>query len=272
MHMKRAWFDIHKIGCIIFLFLVLLMALYVDAQEIFTPPIKPNTAFIDGEILTFQIRYGFIVGGTTTLSVTEEVYNDKPVFHSLAIGQTTGIAEKLYGITDIYESWFDKETNLPYKQVRNIKEGRYKKYNEVTYDRGNNTVNSKLSGLHTVPEKILDLSSAFYYIRRIDYSKINEGDVIFVNMYFSDEIFPFRLRYIGKEIIRTKFGKISCLKIRPVVEVGRIFKTQDDLTIWFTDDGNYIPVLVRMDIRVVGAVILKLIKYQNIANPLINQN
>lgn len=52
------------------LFILLLTALYVDAQEIFTPEIMPNTAFADGEILTYQIRYGFVVGGTTTLSIT----------------------------------------------------------------------------------------------------------------------------------------------------------------------------------------------------------
>ena len=256
---------------IILFFVILIEALYVDAQEIFNPPIKPNTAFIAGETITYQIKYGFIVGGITTLSLTEEVYKQKSVFHAVAIGETTGMAEKIYGVKDIYESWFDKETNLPYKQIRNIKEGRYTKYNEVTYNRKNNTVESKLSGVHDVPEKILDLSSTFYYIRRVDFSKVNEGDVVFVNMYFSDEIFPFRLRYMGKETIRTKFGKISCLKISPVVEVGRMFKKQDDLTIWFTDDDNRLPVMVRMDIRIVGAVFLKLIKYENIANPLIIQ-
>jgi hypothetical protein len=73
---------------------------------------------------------------------------------------------------------------------------------------------------------------------------------------------------MGKEVIRTKFGKISCLKINPVVEVGRMFKRSDDLTIWLTDDGNRIPVLIRMDIRIVGSVNLKLAKYENVANPL----
>lgn len=253
--------------CINLLFLLLLMGLNVGAQEIFTPPLKPNTAFKAGEKLTFQIRYGFVVGGTTTLSLTETVYKKIPVFHAVAIGQTTGMADKVYGVKDIYESWFDKETNLPYKQIRNIKEGRYKKYNVVTYNRNDKTVKSKLSGEHKVPEKILDLSSTFYYIRRIDFSKVNEGDVIFVNMFFADEIFPFHLRYGGKEIIKTKFGKINCIKINPVVEVGRMFKSPDDLTIWFTDDNNRLPVLVRMDIRIVGAVLLKLIKYENLLSP-----
>ena len=252
----------------IFFVILLLKLLYVDAQELFTPALKAGNAFKAGENLTYQIRYGVIVGGTTTLSLSETVYKDKFVYHALATGQTTGMADKIYEVKDIYESWFDKETNMPYKQVRNIKEGGYKWYNEVTYDRENNTVSSLRSGRHTVPEKILDLSSTFYYLRRIDFSNVDRGDVIFVNMYFSDEIFPFRLKYKGKENVKTKFGKIRCFKISPVVQVGRMFKAKDDLTVWFTDDGNCLPVMVKMDIRYVGAVYLELIKYQNILYPL----
>jgi len=251
--------------------LLFLKALCIDAQDIFTPPLKPNTAFKNGENLTYQIRYGFIVGGITTLSLTDTVYNREKVFHAVAVGQTTGMANTIYNVRDVYESWFDPETNLPYKQIRDIKEGRYTRYNEVVYNRKNNTVNSKLSGVHNVPEKILDLTSTFYYLRRVDFSKMNEGDVILVNMYFADEITPFRLRYCGKETIRTKVGKILCYKISPVVEVGRMFKKKDDLTIWFSTDGNCLPVLVRMDIRVVGAVILKLIKAENTVNPVLIQ-
>ena len=252
-----------------FLFLFLLQVQLVNAQEVINPPVKSDTAFIAGENLTFQIRYGFITAGTTQLSLTDTVYENKLVFHSYTVAQTTGLADKIYGVKDIYESWFDKETNLPYKQTSNVKEGHYTKYNEVTYNRNNNTVHSKLSGIHEVPRKILDLSSTLYYIRRIDLSNVIEGEKVFLNMYFSDEVFPFRFIYQGKDTIRTKFGKISCLKISPLVEVGRIFKKQDDLTIWLTDDGNRIPVLIRMDIRIVGRVNLKLVKFVNTSNPLI---
>jgi hypothetical protein len=251
-----------------FLFILLLHTLIVDSQEIFTPPVKVNQAFIKNEKLIYQIKYGFVVGGNTTLSLKDTVYNGNKVFHALAIGQTTGLANTIYGVEDIYESWFDKKTNLPLKSVRDIKEGKYKHFNEVTYNRKNNTVTSSLSGIHKVPEKILDLSSTFYYLRRVDFSKVNEGDTVFVNMYFSDEVFPFHLVFNGKETIRTKFGKISCFKLSPVVEVGRMFKAPNDLTIWLTDDDNCVPVMIRMDIRVVGAVYLKLIQYENTANPL----
>ena len=163
-----------------FTFILLLIALYVNSQEIFNPQVKPEIVFKAGENLTYQIRYGIIVAGVTSLSLTEEVYDGKTVFHARTVGQTTGMADNLYSVNDIYESWFDKKTNLPYKQIRNISEGRYTKYNEVTYNRKNNTVHSKLSGIHEVPEKILDLTSTFYYIRRVDFTKIKEGDVILV--------------------------------------------------------------------------------------------
>jgi hypothetical protein len=256
---------------IILLFIILLNARHIDAQEIFTPPVKPNTAFKAGENLTYHIHYGFLLAGITTLSLTDTVYHKKEVFHALMTGQTLGLANMIYTVNDIYESWFDKESNLPHKQVRNVREGRYKRYNEVTYNRSNNTVESQLSGVHSVPEKILDLTSTVYYVRRIDYSKIKEGDVIFVNIWFSDEIFPFRLVYMGKETIKTKFGMINCHKISPVVEVGRIFKRPNDLTLWFTNDDICLPVLARMDIRNIGIVRLELEKFENIIDPLIFQ-
>ncbi len=253
------------------LFLLLQLTLSVNAQEIFNPPVKHNNAFKAGELLIFQIKYGFISAGITTLKLSEESYNRKPVFHSSTVVQTIGLADQIYGVKDIYESWFDQETNLPYRQVSNVKEGRYTRYNEVTYNREDNSVHSKLSGKHVVPEKILDLSSTLYYIRRVDFSKVIENEVVWVNMYFSDEIFPFRFIYQGKETIKTNFGKINCLKISPVVEVGRIFKRNDDLTVWFTDDANCLPVLISLNIRVVGNINLKLTKYENTANPVMFQ-
>jgi hypothetical protein len=255
-----------------FLLFILFSAFNVEAQNIVNPPVKPVNPFSAGETLIYQLRYGFLVGGTATFSLSEQVYQKKSVFYAIAVGKSSGIANTIYRVKDSYESWFDKETTLPYKQVRNIREGRYTLYNEVTYNRTNNTVNSKLSGRHKVPEKILDLCSLFYFIRRIDFSKLENGDVISLNMYFADGIFPSHIRYFGKETIKTINGKTRCIKISPVVEVGRMFKTEDDLTVWFTDDDKCLPALVKMDLRVVGSVSLKLVSFENTPDSLLVRN
>lgn len=251
------------------LIIILLLLIGINTRAVdFEPMPMPGNSFRSGENLYYQLRYGYMTGGVVQLSLTD-VYQDKMMmFHAVGICQTSGLADKIYGVKDIYESWFDKKTGLPYKQVRNIREGRYKWFNEVTYNRQNNTVNSKRSGVHQTPANIMDVLSMLYYIRRIDYSKLKDGDVMTIKVYFADEISPFKLRYRGIETIDTKYGKVRCHRISPVVEVGRMFKSPDDLAFWVSDDGNYIPVKVRMNIRIVGAVNMELTNYSNIKFPL----
>ena len=248
---------------------ILLVLATISAQSIeFEPVPMALTSFRSGEQLSYQLRYGYIIGGVVQLSLTD-VYQDKMMlFHAVGICQTSGLADKIYGVKDIYESWFDKKTGLPYRQVRNIKEGHYKWYNEVAYNRHNNTVTSKRSGVHEVPSNIMDVLSMLYYIRRVDYSKLKDGDVMNLKVYFGDEISPFKLRYRGIETIDTKYGKVRCHRISPVVEVGRMFKSPDDLAFWVSDDGNYLPIKVRMNIRIVGSVNMELTNYSNLKNPL----
>ncbi len=140
---------------------------------------------------------------------------------------------------------------MPVIAIQNVKEGRkYKYYNEVHFNRQNNTVISSKSGEHKVKDNILDMLSAFYFIRRIDFSKMKEGDVIKLNTFFSDEEFPLELRYRGKEMIRTTWGEIRCLKFAPIVEPGRVFKSKDDMLIWYSDDANRIPIKIIFELKV----------------------
>ncbi len=235
----------------------------LTAQNYKSIQLLPNTFFGDDETLVFQLRYGFIVGGKVIL----EVQDKNNLYHVRGTAVTTGLADELFSVKDIYESYFDKETNLPVFAIQNVKEGkRYKYYNEMIFDRKNNKVISTKSGEHNVPEGIIDMMSVFYYIRRIDLSTVKENDLFKINTFFSDKLFPFEIRYRGKETIETRFGKVQCLKFAPIVEPGRVFKSKDDMLIWFTDDANRIPILVSMQM-VVGHVYCELIEMKNLRNP-----
>jgi hypothetical protein len=52
-----------------------------------------------------------------------------------------------------------------------------------------------------------------------------------------------------------------------VTEVGRLFKTQDDVTFWFTADRNHLPVRIRFNIFV-GAFVAEIVKYEGLKYPL----
>ncbi len=106
--------------------------------------------------------------------------------------------------------------------------------------------------------------STFYYLRnQIDRFKLKEGDFTDVNMFYGDENFKFRLKFLRKEVIKTKFGSISTLVFRPYVESGRVFKEKESLTVWISDDDNKIPLKIKADLAV-GSINADLDEYKGL--------
>ncbi len=245
----------------IFLLLVLLSTQYGFSQnDNFEVP-----EYI-GEVIDFQISYGFLNSGVGTLSYDEDTLSGQ--YYIKAVAKTVGLANVLYKILDIYECYMDPATGFPVKAVRNVREGRYREYNEVIYDfhsRPDSTiVHSQKSGTQIVPKEIYDILSGFFHFRKNYVSRpMNKGEMILIRTYFTDEIFDLRIRFLGKETIKTKLGKIKCLKFSPVTEVGRAFKTEDDMLIWFSDDKNFVPVKIWFDLPV-GSVTSALVSFKGL--------
>lgn len=223
--------------------------------------------FQPGEQLTFVIRYGIIHGGEASFTLKHANYKGNPAYYAKVEGVTRGMADKLYKVKDIYESYFDPKTVLPFMAIRNISEGNYKWYNEEVFNRADTTVISKRSGVKKVPPGSLDMVSVFFYLRRLDFSTMQAGQLIHFNTYFADEVYPFSIRYKGKEVISTPHGRMRCLRFDPVVEVGRVFAEDDDMTVYLTDDNNRLPVLIRFEMWV-GSVRCELKEYTGLKYPL----
>ena len=221
-------------------------------------------AYMTGEKLIYSLKFGPISAGQAEISLRQVNYKNKPVFHAKATAQTVGLAEKLYSVKDIFESYFDLNSSLPHKAIRNVKEGNYTSYCELYFNHKDTTVfSSKTDSLYKTMPGILDILSSLYYLRGLDPDYFKPGDVIHVVTFWDDEIFPFDMRYKGKEIVKTKYGKIRCHRFDPVVEPGRVFKSEDDMIAWFTDDKNFIPVRVRFEL-IVGSLRCDLDQYANL--------
>jgi len=118
-----------------------------------------------GEMLKYQLYYGPVNAGEAIMTLEPARFEGRDVLHAVTLGYSTGLADRLFKVYDVYESFMDPKTGLPVKAIRNISEGRYRYYNEVLYNRDNNTVSSLRSGVHEVPAGILDLVSAIYKLR-----------------------------------------------------------------------------------------------------------
>ena len=227
-----------------------------------------HVAYQDGESLTYTVKYGFVTGGRGIFTVRDTTINGIKTNHIVVRGETTGIPDVFYKVRDSYESYVDPTTQLPVLAIRNISEGRYKRYEEVTYDHDAQKVNSTRSGESDVPAYTLDMVSAFYHARNNTFNdKLVKGDTIKYMTYFSGKLYPLVIRYLGKETIKTDLGKIQCYKFCPVTEVGRSFKNEDDMHVWISCDENHVPIKIKFDLTV-GSFVCELTQYKGMKYPI----
>lgn len=245
-----------------FTVLLLLLPLSIFSQK----------AYESGEWFKFRIHYGPFNASFATLEVKDARLNDRNVYHVIGKGKSTGLLHLFFKVDDNYETFIDKRTNLPHKFIRKIDEGGYTKDVEIDFDQDQNIAyvfdkkrNTKTT--YTTAGKVQDMISAFYYVRNdINTNRLETGDEFNVNMFFDKENHDFKLKFLGREVINTKFGKIATLKFKPYVLAGRVFEEKESLTIWVSDDKNKMPVKISANLAV-GSLEADLEEFKGLKHP-----
>ncbi len=224
-----------------------------------------------GEKLHYNINFSFVPAGDAYLTVGKDMLDGKGVWHIKLLGRTSGLADVVYKVRDRYECYMDPQTQFPLKAIRDISEGNYKRYNEVVFYHtarpDSSVVYSRKRGKVVVPKNIYDVLTGFYYFRE-HYAgyPFRDREEVLIQTYFTDEVWPLKIRYLGKEVIKAGKRKIRCLKFGPVTEVGRAFKKEDDMAMWLTDDDNFLPVKIRVNLKV-GSFRIDLAEYEGLRYP-----
>ena len=246
------------------LFILILSTLSFDTFK--------EDSFDAGEYLKFRIHYGIVNAGYATLEVKDATINNKKVFHAIGKGYTTGMSKFFFKVEDVYESYFDKETGEPYRYVRKINEGGYTKNQEGFFNQKENRIlvkdyKRKSEKTIVLTNNVQDILSSFYYLRNHpNIDKLKSGESITIDMFFDEEITKFKLKYIGKQDITTKFGIVSTLVFKPLVQSGRVFKEQESVTLWISADNNKVPVRIKADLAV-GSLKADIDEYKGLKNP-----
>ena len=229
-----------------------------------------NTAFIAGESVTFHVYYAvagmFVNAGTAVFSNSIEKLNGRTVYHVVGDGRTNASYEWLYRVRDRYETYIDTATMQPLKFIRNVNENGYKKYENITFNRAANTAVTS-DGVFKVPDCVQDVLSAVYYARNIDFDKYKVNDRIPFKMFLDNEVTDMYIRYLGKETIKTRYGRFRAIKFKPLLIKGTIFEGGEKMTVWVSDDKNHVPLRIESPI-VVGSVKIDMMGHRNLRYPL----
>ena len=228
-----------------------------------------HDAFREGEYLKFVLHYGIIDAGEAELTVskTNKKYMGRDAYHIVGTGRTLGAFNWFFKVRVRYETFLDVKGVFPWQFIRDIKEGGYEKRQEYAFYQHKSAVKTDKGNTYKIPPFSQDMLSSFYYLRALDLQNAKVGQVFTVPTFVDDEEFDLKVKFIGKEDVKIRGGTFRCLKFVPVVQEGRIFKEEEDMIVWITDDKNKVLVLAQAKV-LVGSIKMQLVKYDNLAHPI----
>jgi len=253
-----------------------LLAFVPGPKRVRIPEIEPirklnQTAFKKGEFLRYDVSYGYFSAATATLEIADfsKKINGRNTFHVVGKGKSAGALNWFFKVEDRYETYIDEEAILPWKFIRHVREGGYELDRDIRFDQYLNTATVTQNGDkdYNLEPNTQDLLSAFYYARTLDMQDAEIGQEFVINTFFDREMYPLKFKFLGSEVVTTDLGSFNCLKFRPMVEKGRVFKEEEDMTLWVSDDANKVPIRVKSDL-LVGSIEMDLVEHKNLMRPL----
>jgi hypothetical protein len=227
-----------------------------------------NTSFRAGELVGYDVYYnwGFIWihAGSANFSVEAVNYNKRPAFRFYVSGRSLSTFDHFYHVRDTFMSIADQASLLPYYYKRATHEDSYWAQDEYRFTTTTSKRTSLVAdcrrrkGVRTIDSisyngHVTDLITLFYRIRNLDFDRMQINEKHPFAIVFDNDKNPYNLyfRYLGKGDAELRNGKkYRCIMLRPLLIKGKVFKDQEGMTIYLSDDRNRIPIMVESKIRV----------------------
>jgi|SRR6185437_9386363 len=230
-----------------------------------------NDAFGFGEKITYTVKYNLyfnISVGEVNFEITDkpEVIAGNRCYHVIGTGSTYGFYDPFYKVRDRYETYIEENSILPLLFIRNVNEGKFSFNEYVIFNQAKSTAVSKKRA-QRIPKFTEDVLSSLYYARTFDFTDAKPGQAFMLTTFIDDSTYHVGVRYVGRVTLNTSLGKIKCIKLKPILIVDRLFKSENSMTLWVTDDANHIPVRVESGISV-GKIRADLASWSGLKSPM----
>lgn len=233
-----------------------------------------QNAFTTGESLDFKASYGIIDAAKINLTILAEkaVVGKRNTFHVVGQGKSLGAFSWFFKVDDRYETYIDDQSIIPWIFVRRVHEGGYQLKRNIYFNHyQDKAVVKELKNdsktTYEINSNSQDLLSAFYYARTLDLQSAKVGQEFVISTFFDKENYPLKIKFVGREKVKTDLGEFNCLKFNPMLQEGRVFKEKEDMTIWISDDQNKVPIRLQTNL-LIGSLKIDLDEYRGLMVPL----
>ncbi len=242
---------------------------------------EDSLAFQHGEKMEFVLHYkwGAVNAdvGTATVELDSLTYNGRKAFHCSVFGKTSKFFDMFFKVKEDFDSWFTCDGLRPLKFTRDTYEGGYEARNTYYYNWNlaepviSADVYSTKNGPRILDMPLtpctFDLPALFYFARNMDFDVIEPGKKYPMTFAIDDDICNVYFILYGRETIKVKgLGTVKTIKFAAKLLEGEVFKGEDDMLIWVTDDDNRLPVYFEAPL-LVGFAAGRLSEYEGLKYP-----
>jgi hypothetical protein len=232
---------------------------------------QTNTAFNTGEKITYTIFYNviglYVNAGDAQFTVTPSKWEGEPALALTARVNSNRRYDWIFKVRDKYESIVDTKSLLPYFFSRSINEGSFHQKQTLSFNQKVNEVTTQKGESFKTADCTFDVISIIYAARNLDFKNLQVNEKVYLSFFLDKELFPSYFKYLGKEVVQTKFGKFKAIKIAPLLVKGTMFEGGERMTIWVTDDDNHIPIRIETPI-IIGSIKVDMKSYEGLRHPL----
>jgi len=245
----------------------------IDEDEVAEACQIENVTFQAGEDLVYTVYYNWNFVWLTAGEVRFKVEDAGDEYHLSMADRSYKSYEWLYKVRDRYDTYIDKETLLPNLSTKTIEQGSYRLFDKTVLDQSGKKVTTwRGKTEESAKEKVFDIDacmhdmlSIIYHARNIDFENAEKGQAFPIKIFMDNTVYPLKMRYLGKEKGKKVkgAGKFNTILFSPEVIEGKVFKENDQMKVWASDDKNKIPVLIESPVSV-GAIKVVLKNYEGL--------
>jgi hypothetical protein len=214
--------------------------------------------FCAGEKLVYNMGWGPLHAGFAILAASPDTVNGTVIVTGK--GATNSFFSTFYKIRDHYRTIIDAEGMYPFFFEQHVREGGFRTNRWELYDQAQEFVftdKHKPEYFKTKPFS-QSLLSLVYYLRTLTFAP---GDSIKIDCFVDTMCHTIHMKCMERKTIKVDVGTFDCVLVKPsLVGKGRVFKKEDDIRVWFTNDEFKMPVIIESKITW-GTLYARLIWY-----------
>ena len=237
-----------------------------DSLKTFTLRSIPNKAFGAGERLVFDISYGVVTAGEAIITVTADSMAGRACYRVDVRINSLPSFSWIYKVEDLYVTYIDRQAIVPWKFEQHIREGGYRRDFVAEFDQYRHRAKTT-EGEHEIPPYVHDIMSAFFYVRTLDFSGAQKGDILWMQNFYKDKSYELGVKFLGRQEEEVAAGTFRTIVLEPMVREGGLFKSEGRIVVWLSDDERKIPIRVNTKV-VIGSIDTELREYSGLLGPL----